>query len=322
MSAAGRDGDSGNVVPFRRPQPMAGGGESWPLPAMLLGAQLKALRGHRPQKWLAKRTGYSATVYSRIEAGAIRIDKPEGIALILKELGVPVGPGFDQLMGLARDASVPGWASSFRTAYRDAVPEGMVRLSELESRATALYSVETGFVPGLLQSDAYRRAVTEQTLLPSQRHLAEQVVKLRAERTRRFFAAQPPRSVFFIRESVLRQVIGSRELMVEQLELLLRYVETPGIGVRVIPMDQPLALQVSSLTRLDFEGQLFAVPSVIYNEWAGRGDYYRGPLEGETSSDEFRDLRTVIDDAVRLAPGRDQSRRLIAEALWAHHARR
>ncbi|WP_073807857.1 helix-turn-helix domain-containing protein [Kitasatospora sp. CB01950] len=295
-------------------------GDSWPLPALLLGARLKTLRGRRPQNSLAKKTGYSPTLYSRIEAGAVRIDKPEAIALILKELGVPAGPEFDQLMSLARDASVPGWASSFRTAYRDAVPESMVRLSELESRATSLYSVETAFVPGLLQSDAYRTAVTEWTLLPSQRRLAERVVELRTERTRRFLAAKPPSSVFFLRESVLRQVIGSRELMVEQLELLLTYAETSRIGVRIIPMDLPLALQVSSVTRLDFEDQLFAVPSVIYNEWAGRGDYYRGPLDGETSSDEFRDFRFVIDTAARLAPGREDSRRLITEALKAHRS--
>ncbi|MFD8481375.1 helix-turn-helix domain-containing protein [Kitasatospora sp. NPDC059673] len=320
MSTAGRDGYHGNVIPFRRPQPTAGEGESWPLPALLLGAWLKTLRGARSQKSLAKKTRYSPTLYSRIEAGATRIDKPEGIALILKELGVPAGPEFDQLMRLARDASVPGWASSFRTAYRDAVPEAMVRLSELESRASHLYSVETGFVPGLLQTDAYRTAVTEGTLLPSQRHLAQQVVKLRAERARRFFATEPPRSVFFIRENVLRQVIGSRGLMVEQLERLLAFVETPRIGVRIIPMDLQLALQVSSVTRLDFEGQLFAVPSVIYNEYAGRGDYYRGPLDGETSSDDFKDFRFVTDEAVRQAPGRDDSRRLIVEALRVHRS--
>ncbi|MFJ5922149.1 helix-turn-helix domain-containing protein [Kitasatospora sp. NPDC092948] len=321
MATTGRDGNRTNVIPFQRPLPVVGEGESWPLPALLLGARLKTLRGARPQKSLAKKTGYSPTVYSRIEAGAVRIDKPEAIALILKELEVPAGPEFDQLMGLARDASVHGWTSSFRTAYRDAVPDGMIRLSELESRASQLYSVETGFVPGLLQSDAYRRAVTEQTLLPSQRHLAEQVIRLRAERTRRFFAAEPPRSVFFIRESVLRQVIGSRELMVEQLERLLSFVETPQIGVRIIPMELSLALQVSSVTRLEFEGHLFAMLSVIYNEWAGRGDYYRGPLDGETSSNEFLDFRHVIDEAVRQAPGRDDSRRLIVEALNAHRSR-
>ena len=322
MFTDGHDRDNGNVIPFRRPQPVMGEGESWPLPALLLGAQLKTLRGARPQKSLAEKTGYSPTLYSRIEAGAVRIDKPEAIALILKELGVPVGPEFDQLMKLARDASAHGWASSFRTAYRDAVSEGMVRLSELESRASHLFSVETGFVPGLLQSDAYRRAVTEQTLLPSQRRLAEQVVRLRAERARRFFAAEPPRSVFFLRESVLHQVIGSHRLMEGQLELLLSFFETPQIGVRIIPLALPLALQVSSVTRLDFEGQLFAVPSVIYNEWAGRGDYYRGPLDGETSSDDFLDFRQVIDEAANLAPGRDGSRRLIVEALEAHRRRR
>ncbi|MFF0391856.1 Scr1 family TA system antitoxin-like transcriptional regulator [Kitasatospora sp. NPDC004615] len=321
MLTTGRDGDNGNVLPLRRPQPVVAEGESWPLPALLLGARLKTLRGLQHQKTLIENTGYSATLYSRIEAGATRIDKPEGIALILKKLGVPAGPEFDQLMGLARDASVPGWASSFRSAYRDAVPEAMVRLSELESRASHLYSVETGFVPGLLQSDAYRTAVTERTLRPSQLPLAQQVVNLRAERTRRFFAAEPPpRSVFFLRENVLRQVIGSRGLMVEQLERLLHFVETPQIGVRIIPMDLQLALQVSSVTRLDFEGQLFAVPSVIYNEWAGRGEYYRGPLDGEASSDDFTDFRRVIDDAVRLAPGRDESRLLITKALKAHRS--
>ncbi|MEV7779364.1 Scr1 family TA system antitoxin-like transcriptional regulator [Kitasatospora sp. NPDC088351] len=311
------DGNDGVVVPFQRPGPGADAGGSWAMPALLLGARLRTLRGVRKQKEVAETSGFSKSQYSRIEAGEIRLDKPEGIALILKKLGVRPGPDFEQLMQLARDASVKGWVAPYYAANRDAVPSDLMRLIELETRASDLFSVETGVVPGLLQTDGYRRVVTEATVMANQRGMVSHIVKVRGERHERFFE-RPPRSVFFIKQSALLQEFGSPEIMVEQMEQLLKYVETPQIGVRVIPMKLPLASQVSSLTRLVFNGHQFAVPELIYNEWGGHGFYYRGPLPGEDPEPGFVNLREIIDSTMLTAPGREDSRALIIDALEHH----
>ncbi|MFE6049930.1 Scr1 family TA system antitoxin-like transcriptional regulator [Kitasatospora sp. NPDC056446] len=316
------------VVPFGRPAADPPG--SWGVPALLLGAEMKIERERSTltQRQVLARTRIkvSASVYSRIENGETRIDKPAVVELLLDALGVRPGPRRQDLLRLADDASVEGWAGAVRTrarsAYREAVSDSMLRLTSLEEWAERQIVIDTNVVSGVLQTPRYREVVTAKTLLASQRKLAHRVIEVRGLRARQF-AARQPRSTLFIQRSALYADFGEPGMMVEQLEVLLRYVDDASspVAIRVITVEDPLAIQVTSLIRLSFARGSFAAPDVIYTESGGRAEFHRGPIAGEAADGDYLDYQDLSDSVIRQAPGPVPSRELIVEALDWHRAR-
>ncbi|WP_053651070.1 Scr1 family TA system antitoxin-like transcriptional regulator [Streptomyces sp. XY431] len=314
------------AVPFGRPAPDPPG--SWGVPALLLGAELKIERGTLTQREVLARARVrvSTSVYSRIENGEMRIDKPAVVEVLLDALGVRPGPRRGQLLQLAHDASAEGWANSVRTrsraAYREAVPDSMLRLTSLEEWAARQIIIDTNVIPGVLQIPRYREVVTGRTLLASQRRLAGRIIEVRGLRADRF-ASRLPRSTFFVQRSALYADFGEPRMMVDQLSVLLRHVdeESSPVAVRVIAVENPLALQVTSLIRLSFAQGSFAAPDVIYTEAGGRGEFHRGPIAGEEADSDYLDYQDLSDSVIRQAPGPVPSRELVVEALDWHRAR-
>ncbi|MEU5385522.1 Scr1 family TA system antitoxin-like transcriptional regulator [Kitasatospora cineracea] len=316
------------VIPFKRPGADPPG--SWGVPALLLGAEMQIERERTAltqKQVLAKaRVRVSPSVYSRIENGEMRIDKPAVVEVLLDALGVRPGPRRQQLLQLARDASVEGWASSVRTraraAYREAVPDSMLRLASLEEWAVRQIVIDTNVVSGVLQTPRYRAVVTRRTLLASQRQHAERVIEVRGLRAEKF-QARLPRTTFFIQRSALYADFGEPGMMVEQLQFLLRYVDDLGspVAIRVIAVEDPLAIQVASLIRLSFAKGAFAAPDVIYTEAGGRAEFHRGPIAGEDVDGDYLDYQDLSDTVIQLAPGPMPSRELIVEALSWHRDR-
>ncbi|QKW19599.1 helix-turn-helix domain-containing protein [Kitasatospora sp. NA04385] len=316
----------GGTIPF--PHQNAEGA-TWGIAATLLGGSLRALRNRDRTMTLRRlvelihakepRASMSASKLSRIEVGDRRLHKADDIRPILDALKIE-GSQREELMKLARDASVEGLSD----VYRDVAPDWMGRLIELESRAKDLFSLETRAVPGLLQTEAYTRAVLPGSLPVRLRGNAERLAALRVARRERYLQAGPPRSVFYIKHTVLEDLVGSPRVMADQIRRLLEYTELPDIGVRVIPPGGDRLRWVSSMTRLVFHpGD--GLPEIIYNEEHGRGKYYGPPedapaTEGEPS--EFNELMEVLQDAMVLAPGREESRQVLHRLLrgWEREA--
>ncbi|MFG2917956.1 helix-turn-helix domain-containing protein [Kitasatospora sp. NPDC048298] len=290
------------------------GEPEWSIPAAQLGVELRELRGSRTQGWVASRTHMSISKLSRIECGHRRLNDPNDIAKILDALGLRRGPDHARLMELAQAASIksqPGF-------HRDAEPEALRRLSGMVSRATLMISMDAHVVPGLLQTEPYMVAVTKATLVRSRQHRVAQIVDARLERQRDFLAAGV-RAVFFVHQSALYRAVGSHEVMVQQMEILLEWTETAGVGVRIIPVELPLAFQLTNVTRLVF-GAPGSVPELIYVEQGPQSSYYYYP-DRKDSSAEFEDYKEVLDELLLRAPGRQRSRELIREAIEWHRAR-
>ncbi|MFJ6382659.1 Scr1 family TA system antitoxin-like transcriptional regulator [Kitasatospora sp. NPDC092039] len=316
------------VVPFERPKADPPG--SWGVPALLLGAEMQIERERAAltqRQVLAKaKIKVSASVYSRIENGEMRIDKPAVVEVLLDALGVRPGPRRQQLLQLAHDASIEGWASSVRTraraAYRDAVPDSMLRLTSLEEWAERQLVIDTNVISGALQTPRYCEVVTRRTLLASQRKLADRAIEVRGMRAEKF-EARLPRSTFFIQRGALYADFGEPGMMVEQLLALLRHVDDrrSPVAIRVIALEDPLALQVSTLIRLSFAKGSFAAPDVIYISAGGRAEFHRGPIAGEEVDSDYLDYQDLGDNVIKQAPGLARSRELIVEALEWHRAR-
>ncbi|WP_343449938.1 DUF5753 domain-containing protein [Micromonospora oryzae] len=110
--------------------------------------------------------------------------------------------------------------------------------AELEQVAISIRSYQPLLVPGLLQTEAYARAVlsTGGLLPPAE---VERIVAGRLDRQAILDAEAPPRLVAVIDEVVLRRVVGDRAVMAGQVAHLAALAGREHVQVRVIPAENP-----------------------------------------------------------------------------------
>src|SRR5689334_926568 len=96
-------------------------------------------------------------------------------------------------------------------------------------------SYEPHFVPGLLQTEDYARAVLEAgTIGQGRPHDVERHVALRLDRQKLLTRETPPRLWVIMDETVLRRPVSIRsEVMRDQLDRLLEVCENPAITLQV-----------------------------------------------------------------------------------------
>ncbi|HET6298905.1 MAG TPA: helix-turn-helix transcriptional regulator [Kribbella sp.] len=212
---------------------MAGRSEPGPTALrIMLGAHLRRLRERaavsRSDAGWAIRA--SESKISRLELGRVGF-KERDVLDLLSLYGVMEAAERDRLLQLARDANHRGWWHQ----YGDVTPDWFDAYLGLEAAAELIRTYEIQFVPGLLQTAEYTRAVAR--LTPGDRSDAEveQVVALRTSR-QKVFERQPALKLWaVIEESVLRRPIGGVTVLREQLEALLAAIKRPNITLQIIP---------------------------------------------------------------------------------------
>jgi hypothetical protein len=142
----------------------------------------------------------------------------------------------------------------------------------LEVAAKLIRTYEVLFVPGLLQTEPYARAVVQlgKSYLPKEE--IDQRVDLRVTRQQILTRANPVKLWVIIDESVLHRPIGGREAMCEQIEHLMKMARLPNITLQVMPFSSvgyPSAGGAFSVLRFP-EGDL---PDVVYIEHAASALY-------------------------------------------------
>ena len=137
---------------------------------MILGRQLQALREKAGLSYQQAADSIYASEWTlrRIEAGKGAL-KPLNIKSLLITYGVTDVREIDAFLGLARDASRPGWWHS----YGDVLPEWFKVAVGLEESASLIRAYEPQVVPGLLQTEAYVRAITTASFPSEQEEDAE-----------------------------------------------------------------------------------------------------------------------------------------------------
>ncbi|WP_329869794.1 helix-turn-helix domain-containing protein [Streptomyces sp. SP18CS02] len=195
-----------------------------------LGAQLRRLRLARGMTGVqvAAHLLISQAKVSHMETGR-RAASPRDVRELCKLYGVTDQHVIDSLMELARESNRQGWWC----AYGD-IPHSVY--VGMETDATSIHAYEPLMVPDLLQTPAYAAAVIEETIPLVTVEQAAARLKVRLRRQHRIYApARPLRLWFILDESVLRRVVGSREIMREQVEHLCALSTEPHITVQVIP---------------------------------------------------------------------------------------
>ncbi|WP_183064184.1 helix-turn-helix transcriptional regulator [Streptomyces sp. gCLA4] len=225
-----------------------------------LGSELRRLRKASGLTTLqvAEQLLISQPKISLLENGRRHI-KPRDVRDLCRLYGVQHQQLLDDLMRLARESGRQGWWNS----YGD-IPYGAY--IGLEAEAAAIRTYEPFVVPGLLQTPAYARSVIAGTIPHATAEQAAARLQVRLRRQSRLAVPGAPMRLWVVLdESVVRRVVGSREVMREQLEHLTHLGSQPHITLQVLPHEAGAHPGVSGqFSLLEFDGTTDA--SVVYLE--------------------------------------------------------
>ncbi|MFD6325724.1 helix-turn-helix domain-containing protein [Streptomyces sp. NPDC058442] len=261
---------------------------------MLVGVQLAGFRedAQLAQDQAARSVGFSAAKLSRIESGKGRRPPTESDVRALLELYGTDDYEISVLLKLLRRAGDPGWWQRYDKRL---MPEWFDRLVGLQEAAATIRTFEIQYVPGLLQTAAYTRAVVERGLPNAPAGEVLRRVELRMRRAELLLREGAPQLWAVIDESVLLRVLGSVEVMREQLEHLARMAERPNVTVQIVPLDVTNASAPAiPVTYLRFDG--LDLPDVVYLEHIKSANF----LEDRDETEEYRvALDRLADEALR-----------------------
>lgn len=141
--------------------------------------------------------------------------------------------------------------------------------ARLEAQAQTLWTYECRVVPGLLQTEAYARAVTQSVPpVKDEEQVAEQVLA-RMER-QQLFARRPPIAFSFIVEQALvERGTGGPAVTRELLNSLLERSSQFNVELQIMPRHQP--------DHAGFDGPLMLLESPD-NKWSGYAEGQRGGM--------------------------------------------
>ena len=180
-------------------------------------------------------------------------------------------PHREALIQLAKDARMMGWW----TPYRDVFTGSYVALED-EASAMRLYCPE--LVPGLLQTEAYARAVIRAVRPGYDEESVERRVTARLTRQKMLLGrASPPDLVVVLNEAVLRRLVGDRYVMTAQLEALQAAARQRRVALQVLPFSAGAHASLEGgFVLIQFPGE--ADPDVVYVEGI-MGDLYLESVE-------------------------------------------
>jgi uncharacterized protein DUF5753/helix-turn-helix protein len=199
---------------------------------ILLGAQLRRLREGRAitredAGWEIRASG---SKISRMELGRVSF-KERDVSDLLSLYGVTDAKEREALLELARQANSPGWWHHFG----DILPPGFQSFLGLEAAATLVRTYEIQFVPGLLQTPDYARAIMLLGHAGAGPDDIDRRVELRMQRQQILNRSEPPQLWAVIDEAVLRRPIGGVAVMKAQIESLIEASKKPNVRLQIIP---------------------------------------------------------------------------------------
>ncbi|MFY1654474.1 helix-turn-helix domain-containing protein [Solwaraspora sp. WMMB762] len=198
---------------------------------MQLGARLRRLReakgiSREDAGWTIRA---SESKISRMELGRVGF-KERDVDDLLTLYGVADHVERSELITLARETNQPGWWHP----YGDLLPTWFQYYLDLESAASLIRTYEIQFVPGLLQTEEYARAVIDIGFSESGVREVDRRVELRMARKRVLDRAGAPRVWAVIDEAVLCRPIGGTRVLRGQIEALAEASEQPGVRLQVV----------------------------------------------------------------------------------------
>lgn len=242
------------------------------------------------QKQLGDIVNYTGSLVGQIET-ARKLPTPEFSERV--DVALDTGGLLYRLVDLVMRSQLPAWFQ---------------QVAELEARATEICTFQLHMVHGLLQTEAYVRAVLgalDQTNLDDR-------TAVRLARQRIFEKEVPPVLWAVISEAALYQEIGGPETMRGQLAHLLSFESNPRINIQVLPFS---AGAHAGLTG-SFNLYRFASdPDIVYTEGYGSGHPTANPDTVKDCSLRYDHLQAA---ALSLRDSAELIRRVMEERYGEH----
>ncbi|MBT2390809.1 helix-turn-helix domain-containing protein [Streptomyces sp. ISL-1] len=207
------------------------------------------------------------------------------------------GGVFSRLVGLVLRSQLPSWFQAY---------------AEMEARAAYISTFQAQLVYGLLQTEAYARAL----LTVDHPDRVDEMVAARMERQRILARENPPVLWVVLDEALLHRQVGSREVMRNQLAHLLGFRDRPWVQVQILPFSAGEHTgMMGSFNLLRFEedpdlcyaesydsGQMTANPQVIRERSVG---YARLQATARSPEDSAALIARVMEERYGDQPGPD-----------------
>ncbi len=264
-----------------------------------LGRELRRLRDAADMTLDAagKQVGSSGSRIQRIEAGDIKV-RPGDVMELLVAYGISIDsePG-RSLLVMARELREPGWWQRLNT-----LPARYATMIAYEEEATEIRNFEPVLIPGLLQTEAYARAVISSGETDDE--VIDQRVQARMQRQDILSRKQnKPRLHAVISEAALLVEVGGKAVLRDQLEHLATAAAKANVTVQVLRF-------AAGAHMADHGG--FLILNLNEDPPLGYIDTLAGALFLE-SADDLRRLTTAYDHLKTLARSPAESVQLIKE---------
>jgi len=181
---------------------------------------------------VAGQLGIDPSRLSKIETGKA-VPSPEIAERILDHVGVTGDHKTEILALLVGAETEQPW-------YANTLPEQRQHTSmivEAEDVAREIFAYTIGVVPGLLQTKRYARAIMVGggDPLPANEVTIRVMTRMGRQGVLAEEREHPVKLIALIHETALRQMIGGRDVMIEQLEFLLKIMNRSNVDVRIVP---------------------------------------------------------------------------------------
>ncbi|MEU3050043.1 MULTISPECIES: helix-turn-helix transcriptional regulator [unclassified Streptomyces] len=197
---------------------------------VVLGRRLQDLReraGLRREE-AAKVLRVAPGTIRRMETAEVALKIPY-VQLLLAAYGVPEDEA-EGFVELAEEANKPGWWQRFH----DVLPGWFSMYVSLEGAASLIRAYEPQFVPGLLQTEDYARAIMRGGAIgQTDPEEIERHVALRMERQALLARPDAPRLWVIMDETVLRRPVGAPGVLRGQVEKLLDCTRLPHVTLQI-----------------------------------------------------------------------------------------
>ena len=256
---------------------------------------------------VAERLEWSTAKISRIENARVSV-LPRDVKFLLNVYGVTdTDDAWDVLTSLARESRQKGWWQQ----YGEAVPDWFEVYVGLEAEATTIWEYATEFVPGMLQTKEYARAVHRAQLMTATAEEIDRLVTVRLARQELLESDDAPQFWLVLNEAVIRRIVGGRQTMHAQLERLIEASSLPNVTLQIVPFS------AGAHPAMDGAFSLFSFreptdPNIVYTE------YHTGALYLEKPADVKR-YRLMFDHLRAAALSADASRDTMARVAQEMH---
>lgn len=193
-------------------------------------------------------------------------------------------PSKDDAKRLDRALNTGDVLSSFLPQQDVAVADYFEAARQLEQQATMIREFAPITVPGILQTEAYARAVMGMPFPPRSQEERDRHVVTRLERAKILADPVCPVVWALLDEAVIHHSIGGPSAMAEQLMHIVRLTESGRIRLHVLPFGLgAYPLMQAVLTLMWFEDQ----PPLAYTEGALMGKIHDSPAVVQQLRDRY-----------------------------------